>query len=218
MDAVLLAAFPILRRASQVAELGTGTGAVSLLLCARHNCSVTGLELDPLLAELCSRNVRLNNLSDRVNIINADVRDVRKAFPPGGFDLVVANPPYRPAGKGRLRKGELAPACHELAGETQDFIFAAAWLLKYRGKFCLVQLPERLPELLAVCREYRLEPKRLQFVQPYQDKAPTAFLLEAIKGARPGLNVLPSLVVYNKDGSHTKELLACYDISGSVDG
>lgn len=212
MDAVLLAAFPILQRPALIAELGVGTGAVSLLLCARGECHVTGIELDPFLASLCEESVQLNGLSERINIINADVREIKSVLPSGKKSLVVANPPYRTVGKGRLRQGAMAGACHGLAGEAADFIKAAAWLLKYRGHFCMVQLPERLPELLADCQQAGLEPKRLRFVHPHENKAPSIFLLDAVKGGQPGLQVLPPLCVYDKEGSYTEELLAYYAI------
>ncbi len=219
MDAVLLAAFPILRRPLRIAELGSGTGAISLLLCARNGgCRVTGIELDPVLSGLCRHSIELNSLQEQAEILTADVRAIKALLPSGQFSLVVANPPYREKRRGRLRQGEMAQACHEVAGDTADFIKAATWLLKNRGYFCLVQLPERLPELLEICRQERLEPKRLRFVHAGPDKPPSIFLLEAVKGAKPGLAVLPPLFVYNKDGGYTDELLDCYAVFGEKNG
>ena len=212
LDAVLLAAFPLLRRKAKVIELGVGTGAVSLLLAARSDCEISGLDINPRVTALFSRSIELNNLSGRLQAVCGDVCQVRDFFPAGQYDMVVSNPPYRKTGHGRLRSGGSRAACHETLGQTGDFIKAARYLLKYSGKLALVQLPERLPEILATCLANGLEPKRLQLVYPKQGKAPSLFLLEAVYGAHPGLKVLPPLFVYGEDGSYSKELLACYEL------
>lgn len=40
-----------------------------------------------------------------------------------------------------------------------------------------------------------LEPKRLQMVQHDRDKPPSAVLVEAVRQGRPGLSVLPTLIL-----------------------
>ena len=40
----------------------------------------------------------------------------------------------------------------------------------------------------------------------------TALLLEGVKGANPRMTVEPPLVVYNKDGTYTDELLELYGL------
>ena len=210
IDAVLLAAFPLLKKKQKVVELGSGTGAVSLLLAARGFDDITGIDINETVTNLFAKSIEANNLSGKVKAMNGDIREVKKKFVSGNYDLVVANPPYRKLGHGRSRLGGAETACHEGLGSTADFVKAARYLLKYSGKFVIVHLPERLPEILAECAQNGLEPKRLQMVHSFFDKPPTAFLLETIYGAKPGLKVLPPFLVYqNKE--YSEQLLSCYD-------
>ena len=210
LDAVLLAAFPHLRKGQRVVELGSGTGAVSLLLAARGCKDITGVDINETVTDLFARSIVENGLVGSVKAINGDIRNIKDLFIAGECGLVVANPPYRKIGHGRLRHGGSETACHEGLGETGDFIKAARYLLKYSGKFVLVHLPERLPEILTQCIASGLEPKRLQLVHSFWDKAPNAFLLEAIYGAKPGLKMLPPFFVYEHVDKYSSQLLNCY--------
>ena len=74
----------------------------------------------------------------------------------------------------------------------------------------MVHRPSRLPEIMELMRKYRLEPKRRRLVPPYVDKEPNMVLIEGIKEAGSEMRTLPTLVVYEKDGSYTEELLRIY--------
>lgn len=211
LDAVVLAAFPVLRQDARVIELGSGTGAVSLLLAARGCRDITGVEINAGVYELFCKSIELNKLNDKIKAVNADILKIKEFFPIEGFSLVVANPPYRKVGHGRLRQSGARTACHEGLAETKDFIQAAHYLLKYSGKLALVHLSERLPEILACCAQNKLEPKRLQMVHSFVDKSPKLFLLEAIYGAKPGLKVMEPLIIYQNKQEYSKQLLEIYD-------
>ena len=47
-------------------------------------------------------------------------------------------------------------------------------------------------------------------VQPYADKEPNMVLIEGNKAVGRMLKVEPALVVYNRDGSYTEDLLTRY--------
>ena len=210
MDAVLLAAFPYLKKGQCVMELGSGTGAVSLLLAARGCTNITGIDINLTATQLFARSITINGLDNKIKAIGGDIKKIKELFRAGDYGLVVANPPYRRLGHGRLRQGAAETACHEGFGETIDFIKAARYLLKYSGRFALVHLPERLPEIMGQCTKEGLEPKRLQMVHSFSNKPPVAFLLEAIYGAKPGLKVLPPFFVYEKKEQYSSELISCY--------
>ena len=89
-------------------------------------------------------------------------------------------------------------------------IKAAAYLLCEGGTFAMVHKPFRLAEIIRLMSEYRIEPKRMCMVQPYADKEPNMVLIEGNKGGRTMLKVEPALVVYNRDGSYTEDLLTRY--------
>lgn len=220
LDAVLLAHFASVAPGVKAVDLGTGTGAVALLLAAR-GAKVTGIELNPRSADMAARSVKLNRLESAVSILYHDLRLIKEILPSGEFPLVVANPPYRVTGHGLLNpKDTVAAARHELTATLADVIAAARYLVKYRGRFALVHLPERMAEILKAMTDAGLEPKRLRLVYPYQDKKPKFLLVEGIRGARPGLEVLPPLFVYSAPGEYSQEIREYYqaDLDNGNDG
>lgn len=220
MDAVLLANFARTRRKDRVMDLGTGTGIIPLLLTAKGKCaSCDGLELQTSVADMASRSVQLNRAcsaggpeaTENLRILQGDIREVPQNFPKAVYDAVICNPPYI-KGTGGLHNDETAYnlARHEIAVSWEEIVQAAAHLLKPGGTFTIVHKPFRLPELMQTLQKYRLEPKRMQLVQPYADKEPNMVLLESVQGGGPQLTVLPALVVYNPDGSYTRQVLDMY--------
>jgi tRNA1Val (adenine37-N6)-methyltransferase len=211
LDAILLAHFATIRPGVSAVDLGAGTGVLGLLLLARGAGSVTGVEINPAMADMAGRSARLNGLEERLKIFRADVRQVAELFPSGREELVIANPPYRPIGGGFVSPNhQVAVARHEVAGELADFIAAARFLVKYRGRFAMVHLPERLPEILKAMVDAGLQPKRLQLVYPSLERKPKFLLVEGIRGGKPGLDVLPPLFVYGADGQYSREIMAYY--------
>lgn len=212
LDAVLLAHFASVRQSGKVADLGAGTGVIGLLLVARGAAAVTGIELNPAMADMASRSAKLNGLEDKLRIINGDLRLITDLLPGGNFELVVSNPPYRPIGGGYISPNDqVAMARHELTASLTDIVAAARYLVKYRGRFAMVHLPERLAEItLAMCQA-GIEPKRLQFVYPRVDKKPNMVLIEGVRGAKPGIDVLPPLLVYTTTGNYSENIMKLYE-------
>jgi len=212
IDAVLLAHFATVRKAAKAADLGAGTGAVGMFLLSRGAASVSGLELNPRLADLAARTAVLNGIADRMEIRCGDVTQVGAYYSAGAFDLVAANPPYRLPSAGRISPlAGVAMARHETTAGLRDFVQAASFLLRNRGRLAMIHLPERLTDLCIEMRNAHLEPKRLRFVQPFSNSVPRMVLIESVKGAAPaGLAVLPPLVIYQARQVYHPEVLAYY--------
>jgi tRNA1(Val) A37 N6-methylase TrmN6 len=212
LDAVLLAHFATIGKKAKAVDLGSGTGAVGLFLLARGATDVLGVELNPRLASAATRTAEMNGLADRLNFICGDVTCISSYCTGGLFDLVVANPPYRLPSTGRISPSKgVAMARHETTAGLREFVQAAAFLLRNRGRFAMIHLPERLVDLCTELRSSGLEPKRLRFVHPFNDKEPRMVLIEAVKGAAPaGLVVGSPLVVYRAPKEYHPEILAYY--------
>ena len=211
-DSFLLGSFPRLKPGLRVCDLGSGTGLLGLLLFQRQRAlSVTGVELLPDAVRLAEQAAARNGLADRLIFRRGDLRKIRGLLPAGGFDLVVCNPPYYPAGSGRLPETEALRAARSETGCTlEDICTAAAWLLRWGGRFCVVFPTERLAELMETARRFGLEPKRLRMVQHDAAGAPGLVLLECRRGGKPGLRAEPTLLLYYPDGRETAEHRRAY--------
>ena len=98
-----------------------------MLLAARTGAArLVGLEIQPILAEMAARNLALNQLANRAEVIEGDLR-LPRLLSPERFELVVANPPYIPAKTGiESPSGPLAQAKHELSCTLREVAEAAA--------------------------------------------------------------------------------------------
>ena len=129
----------------------------------------------------------------------------------GPLHRSACNPPYYPAGSGRLPETEALRAARSETGCTlEDICTAAAWLLRWGGSFCLVHKPERLADLCCALRARGLEPKRLRLVCRRAGDAPSLLLLEARRGGRPGLDIAAPLCLEDGTGRPTAELDNAY--------
>lgn len=186
-DSLALGRFATVRNGFRVCDLGCGVGALMLLVAERaEGLSLTGVELDPASAELAGRNLRDNGLDGAVRC--GDLRD-RGQLAAGAFDLVISNPPWFAAGRG---KSGGSARCEEFC--TLDEVCASGgYLLKNGGRFALAYRPERLAEAFAALQKNGMEPKRLQFKQHTPGTAPATVLIEAVRQGKPGLEVLSPL-------------------------
>ena len=218
-DSVFLAHFPHLANKAKVLELGCGTGAVSFYLAARGAAEVTGLDVNPRMVELFNRSAEANGifwqeetgatemkaevqkrgavsvtddsvseskeLAPKVHALEWDIKEIKSFCPTESF--------------------EGTSACHEKTAVLEDFFAAACYALHSRGRFALVQLPERFMESMELAIRYNLQPKKLQWVHASVDKPAWIFLLEMVKNGSYGLEVLPPLIMYNADGTLTEQ-------------
>ncbi|KJS87909.1 MAG: hypothetical protein JM58_02565 [Peptococcaceae bacterium BICA1-8] len=210
LDAILLAHFATVKKGYRIIDLGTGTGIIPLILTTRaHELDITGVEIQEEAAQMAKRSLALNQLLD-IKIINADLRKLGEEHW-GHYDLVISNPPYLTLNQGKISPSEeIALSRHEIKCSLEDLIRSGEKLVKNRGKFALIHRAERLAEIIAHLNTYKLEPKRIRLIHPYLAESANLLLVEAIKGGKPGLTVHTPLVVYNADGTYTKEILNYY--------
>ena len=213
IDALLLEHFISAKRLQKGVELGAGSGIISILLAARlKGAKIIAVEVQKPLAERARRNVSLNNLDDRIEIIANDMRALKKMFPANAFDFVFSNPPFRKTKTGRLSKfQERAVARHEIEITLPDLIKTASYLLKHSGKFYLIYHPFRLAELVEMLRKSRLEPKRMRFVHSKEGDEAKMVLIEAVKGSGTWLKIDPPLYLYGADSEYTPEMKRILD-------
>ncbi|MGA2315077.1 MAG: tRNA1(Val) (adenine(37)-N6)-methyltransferase [Thermodesulfobacteriota bacterium] len=198
MDAVLLSQFIKIRKNERVMDLGTGCGILPLLLSHTTKAhSFVGVEIQKGLAECAEKNVVLNHLEDRISILMQDFRELKETFPPGSFDVVLSNPPYRKYRTGRINPSiEKAIARHEIKGTLEDLISIASYLLPPKGRCYMIFPALRTVDLLMALRDGQLEPKRLQFVHPRIGEEAKFILTESIKTSGVELKLMEPLILH----------------------
>ena len=200
-DALLLAGY-IEKGYSNALELGAGTGIISMLLLKRDKLSrAVALEVQGDFVDLIRRNGQLNCLEDRLIPIECDVREY-SSF--GEFDCVFTNPPYMRADTGRFNlSSKKTIARHELYGDINDFVKAAARALKWGGSFYAVYRTDRLCDLIYAMRKSGIEPKRMTLVLADTEAMPSMVLIEGRRGGGVSLKVTRPLIIYS-DKLHTE--------------
>ena len=213
IDSVLLSDFAKeIPSNSEVLDLGTGTGILGILLCGKTKLSkIYGIDIQEDVCNMASRSIKLNNLEDKFEIINKNIKDLKDIFEENTFDAVVSNPPYKKDNSGLKNESETKLISrHEITASLEDFINISSYLLKNNCSLYMVHRPERLSDLFYLLRKYNLEPKKLRLVQSYFDSKPKLILVKATKNAKSFLNIEAPLIIYNKDGSYTDEILQIY--------
>ncbi len=200
-DAYMLAAFVRPEPRARAADLGSGTGIVSLLCAARGKLGhIYAVEIQPDFAQLGRRNISANGFETIITQLCTDIRNIKSCDTGGELDVVYANPPYMHKGHGKRCSSDMKSiARHEENGGIDDFCAAAARLLRFGGRFYSVFRPDRLADLMSALRNSRLEPKRMTFVQSDAASPPSIVLVESRLGGSPSLDITPPLIIY-RDG------------------
>ncbi len=214
IDAVLLSDFAKeIKNNSKVLDLGTGTGILPILLCGKTNLNkIYGIEIQKEVAAMAGRSVKLNNLENRIEIVNKNIKDIENIFEKNSFDAIVTNPPYKKINTGEKNEKEnKLISRHEITASLDDFIKISFNLLKDKGSFYMVHRPERLAEIIYKLKQNKLEPKIIKFVYSNIKSEPKLVLIKAVKNAKEFLKIEKPLFVYKEDGNYTDEILKIYN-------
>lgn len=215
MDAVLLADFARIPPQGRVADFGTGSGILPLLLHGRgKGARFDAIEIQPDMADMARRTVRLNGLEQHIAVHCLPVEQAEQAIPACSLDAVICNPPYGPPGTTLLNPSDsLRLARHQGEDGLGAWFRAAHQLLCGKGRFSMVYPAPRMLEAMDALQAARLIPKRFRLIYPFANKPANLVLIEAVKDAKPMLHPEPPLIVYQPDGAMTDELKHIYHIA-----
>lgn len=207
LDSVLLADFVDVNKKMNIIDFCTGNAPIPLFLSYKTK-KIIGVELQKEIYELAKETVKINNLEDKIEIINTDVKLLPMMFETDTFDLITCNPPYfKITEASNLNKNQnKAIARHELALNLEDIFKVAKKILKNNGKIALVHRTDRLIDIIESMRHNNIEPKRIKFIFSKQGRKSNMILIEGSKNGKPGIIVESPLIAHNDNGDYSDEI------------
>ncbi len=210
-DAVLLSNFAKAKKNDKLVDLGTGCGIIAYLMLRDGNCETAyGVDISAeaiSLAEKTKQECEFNNFTP----VLSDLKDLKGKVPFGSNTLVTCNPPYKAPNAGLKNPDSVkSVARHEVECTLEDIIAVGAKLLQTGGRFCMCQRSERLAEIMALMRAYKVEPKRLRLVCKCVGQSPWLVLVEGRRCGNTGLTVEPTLYVEDGKGNFSDEMIQIY--------
>lgn len=209
-DSVILANFIKLNKNDECVEIGTGCGVISVLLSAKTQFKkIYAFEVQNEMAKLAEKNIRFNDLQEKITIISDDVRNYKQHLQDKMLDVVFSNPPYLKKDTSLNKNVVKNIARHEENLSLKDLCKTASKMLKFGGKFFVIYTATRTAELICGLVENNLEPKRMFFTNNGKGRV-VLVVIEAVKGGRHGIEVLPELETNDLDGNYLKTLQTKY--------
>lgn len=199
-DAFLLSDFSEYKKKDIVCDLGTGCGIIPLIMARSdmHPCQIYAVDIQQNAIEQLEAGLEKSRGTDFIKPVCADLKVLWDNAPLEKCSLVTCNPPYKAADAGME---SLIPsqriARHEILCNIDDVCKAASQLLKFGGRLCLCNRPERLADVITAMKNNNIEPKKIKFVSKSPAHAPWLFLIEGKKGSKPFLKILPPLYTHN---------------------
>ena len=214
MDSVLLAHFAQIGSRDLVADFGTGSGVLPLLLIGRgKGRSFECFEIQESYVKMAERTVQLNRLEEHIHIIHKDAAKAHELLDSCSMDAVICNPPYGIPGTVLDSPfSSRAIARNQDTDTMSGFLKSAFRILKGRGKFITVYPAPRMLHIMQLMQKAHLEPKRFQLVYPDEEKPANLVLIEAVKDAKPMLHPMEPLIIYTKEHSLTNRLKSVYNM------
>ena len=211
-DSILLADFACVRGAARGGDFGTGSAILPLLMSDNApRATFDAWEIQPEIADMAARCVAMNGLDARIHVRTGDARAAMRDVGHGTLDMVVCNPPYYRGGTGDVSQDETARiARHGAPGLVEELIQAAGKVVRFGGRVCMVYPAEGLTDIICALRQSKLEPKRLRLVQARPGSVPSIMLIDSTRGGKPGLKVLPPLILANENGEPAQEARRIY--------
>ena len=215
IDSLLISEFVnIQKNTKKILDLGTGNAAIPLFLSKKTSAKIYGIEIQEVSYNLALRNININSLNEQIYIIYDNMKNYSKYFNSGSFDIIISNPPFFKINENTNFLNELKQlsiARHEVEINLEELIKIASELVKDRGYFYLVHRADRLSEILNNLLNYRFEAKKIKFCYTTKHKNAKIVLIEAIKNGKPGLTILPPLIINKENGEYTDEILKMFE-------
>ena len=139
-DAVLIGAWARPEQATQILDIGTGTGVIAIMMAQKtvgqKTANITAIDIDESAFKQAQENAEASPWKDRIAVIHTSLQDFT-AQNKLQFDLIITNPPFfNSAGHAQNTSRSIARNTHQLPFE--ELAKNAAKLLHQDGQFYLI--------------------------------------------------------------------------------
>lgn len=213
LDSVLLPNFvEITRKTKKILDMCTGNAPIPLILSMKTDAKIYGVELQKEVYDLAKETIKINNLDNQIELINDNIKNLKKIFDTETFDIITCNPPYfKKKDDSIINENKVKSiARHEIEMELEDVMIISKALLKNEGSLVLVHRTDRLIEIIELMKKHNIEPKRMRLIYPKVNMESNLVLIEGRKNGKEGLKILPPLYIHNDDSSYTSEVLEMF--------
>jgi len=200
LDSILLAEFVEFKSTDGIIlDMCTGNAPIPLILSTKTPLKVVGFEIQDGIAKFAQESIDINNLENRIQIINDDIKKIKNYYCAESFEIITCNPPFfKVADKSFVNESEEKTiARHEIKINLQEIIEIASYALINKGSFYLVHRPERLQEILQYLTDSKLFAKKIQFVYTDLNQTAQIVLIKAVKNGNVGTIVNKPICVQN---------------------
>ena len=211
-DAVILAGLAEIRPGDHVIDLGSASGAVGLMVAARHaHAHVTMIDREPHLVELARQNITLNGFESCAAAVEADVFATGAGWTQalqaerGAADVIVTNPPFFETGEPRTRTSsdEGRRAARSMSGgDLKDWVSAARRCLAPQGRLWMIHRADRLEACLEALRPH-FGSLRVTPIYPRPAEPASRVLIASVLGGGGPTCLAAPLVLHQQDGAFT---------------
>ena len=207
LDSVLLANFCKVRKNTKMIDICSGNSPIPLILSDKVD-KIIGVEIQKEAYDLGLESIKLNNLEDKIELLNIDAKELTKKYETDIFDLITCNPPYFKNNETSKKNSNdiKTIARHEITITLEDIMKLSRKLLKNNGSLVMVHRVERLSEIIELSKKYNLEIKKIQFIYPKIDHEANMLLFEAVKNGKSGIKIMPPVIVHDEEGNYKEEI------------
>lgn len=213
LDSILLPNFvEITRKTKKILDMCTGNAPIPLILSTKTDAKIYGVELQKEVYDLAKETIKINNLDNQIELINDNIKNLKKIFDTETFDIITCNPPYfKKKDDSIINENKVKSiARHEIEMELEDVMIISKALLKNEGSLVLVHRTDRLIEIIELMKKHNIEPKRMRLIYPKINMESNLVLIEGRKNGKEGLKILSPLYIHNDDSSYTSEVLEMF--------
>ena len=209
LDSVLLPNFvTITKKTKRILDIGTGNAVIPMILTTKTDALIDAVEIQKDVYELGKKSIELNNLQDRINIINQDIKEYSKNMETDTYDVITCNPPFfKVTETSNLNMNDYKTiARHEVKLNLDEIMSIGRKLLKNNGNIAIVHRTDRLIDIITTMRKYNIEPKKIRFIYPKKNTESNIVLVEGTKNGNTGLKILSPLISHTEEDEYTDEI------------